>query len=415
MISSGGELLRAERDDKTLELTFYAPTRAIIRLHLESAPTRVEIDPDMRLETKWTEESGVLEVPLLRGAAPDFLRVLRIHLHYVPHVTEKEKDDAGKYQRGQSEVDMLDAVGLPLATDFFLPSFPPLVVADRATGGQMTLHSKNRADDFSSMNFNLDGPFRGSAFTRPFSGQEGFTRLRFQPVAPAPQKDLASETLGDGLLHGQLDVRHGRDHKGNPVLFVSLGEHDIAHYKFDFDRDGSDEWILESPELRLIVSPEDGGRVVALVHKETNEALITLGGALQDVFVSTSEPAQAGESSPSEHMYTPAWVAEDGGTALQATYGDLEHAPATVGVEKTIRFTSPETIEVAYRVTTGTVPGRASPSGVDSAVSFESVMGVPVIASGEEHTEFCWQLPPVGTTAKPYCEDFTPAGDEIHI
>jgi hypothetical protein len=86
-----------------------------------------------------------------------------------------------------------------------------------------------------------------------------------------------------------------------------------------------------------------------------------------------------------------------------------------VGVEKTIRFISPETIEVAYRVATGAAPGRTSSSGADSPISFESVMGVPVVASGEEQTEFCWQAPTAETNAKPQCEVFTRNDGEIHV
>jgi len=58
VISSGAELLGVERDGRTLELTFYAPARATVRLHLESQPTKVELEPDFRLESRWKQETA---------------------------------------------------------------------------------------------------------------------------------------------------------------------------------------------------------------------------------------------------------------------------------------------------------------------------------------------------------------------
>jgi hypothetical protein len=415
VISAGAELLQAERDDKDLELTFYAPTRAIVRLHLESAPTRVEIDPDMRLETKWTQESGVLEIQLLRGAAPDFLRNVRIHLRYVPHVPEEPKEDPGKSPRGQSQVVIFDAVRLPLAKDLSLPTFPPLVVADPARGGQMTIEASTRADDLGSINFNLDGPFRGTTYTSFFSGPDDFTRMRFQPSGPGPGKESILVNSYDGLLHGQLDVRRGRENKTGPILFVPMSENGIAHYKFDFDRDGSDEWVLESPSLRVILSPEDGGRVIALVDKDTNESLITMDGALQDFIVSTPQAGRDAEAQALAYPYETAWVNEADTTALLARFKDSDLASSGPTVEKAVRFVSPEAIEVAYRVSKGQGSGQTSLSANGQPTYFESVTGVPIFASAEEHTEFCWQDFRATTNDKPHCEDFTPNGAEIHI
>ena len=41
----------------------------------------------------------------------------------------------------------------------------------------------------------------------------------------------------------------------------------LYHYRYDFDRDGADEWVMENSNLRLIVSPESGGKALALVDK----------------------------------------------------------------------------------------------------------------------------------------------------
>ncbi len=41
---AGAELLGAEADGKTLELTFYAPVNATVLLRLESQPEKIELD-----------------------------------------------------------------------------------------------------------------------------------------------------------------------------------------------------------------------------------------------------------------------------------------------------------------------------------------------------------------------------------
>lgn len=432
VISAGAELLNAEREDKTLELTFYAPTRAVVRLHLESAPSKVEIDPEIRLETKWNQESGVLEVPLLRGAAPDFLRVMRIHLHYTPHVYEKNDTDPNR--RGGFEVGVEDSVRLPMGRDSWLPSFPPLILADPASGGQATIVSRNHVSGIGSMDFSLTGPFRGSGFSRSFSDGEEFTRVRFQPTAPASGNDLISDESEDGLLRGELDVRSGHDHKSGPVFFIPLGGSGVAHYRFDFERDGEDEWVLESPDLRLIVSAENGGRAVALVDKSTNEDLITLDGALDDRLVSdrtvsaqsiSSQPA----STPSavdvpsfERPYSAEWISENDTTTLRATSDHPKDAVSEVRVEKTMRIAASDTLNVSYKVSMGHLDGNSSAAALPS---FESIVRVPAESAADENTEFCWHEKlhpsdsgksiPAAKNSDAHCEPFTPNGAEIRL
>jgi len=128
VIVAGAELVGAQREGKTLELAFYAPARAIVRLNLESGPTKVEFDEGFRVDSEWKQEIGELEVHMPRGPAPDYRRVLRIHLRYTPHVIEKS--DSAKNDFRESEFEVFDAIRFPLDTDTTIPTSPPLIAVD---------------------------------------------------------------------------------------------------------------------------------------------------------------------------------------------------------------------------------------------------------------------------------------------
>ncbi|MGH9679543.1 MAG: hypothetical protein ACRD4Y_06305, partial [Candidatus Acidiferrales bacterium] len=84
VISAGAELLGADRDGRTLELGFYVPARATVRLHLESGPASVEFEEGYHLESNWSQATRTLEIHVPKGPAPDYLRIVRIHLRYTP-------------------------------------------------------------------------------------------------------------------------------------------------------------------------------------------------------------------------------------------------------------------------------------------------------------------------------------------
>jgi hypothetical protein len=425
VISAGAELLGAERDGKTLELTFYAPARATVRLHLESQPAKVDLGGDFRLENQWTQETGELEFSLLRGAAPDYRRVVQIHLRYTPHVVEKL--DPTKSRPGPSEYDVFDSVRLPLASDASIPTGPPLI-ATGPGGGHLIVTSRNRGDNIHSVDFSLDGAFHGTAGGRVFPGEQMFLRLRFQPTRSSATSDATPSAAADGLLQGQLTLRSGREHGGAPILFVPAIDSGNAHYQYDFDRDGEPEWVLESDRLRMIVSPADAGRALAFVDKSTNDDLITLGGALQDFL--PPEAASPGMLPVAadfafNRAYRAKWVEEKQGTGLQLDYSEHENSPAGLHVEKTLRLTAPETVEAAYRVSQVAAPfAPASPA--EPRQPFISRLSVPATASEEVSTRFCWlsgnSLPSPSTSTQPaksapdtHCEDFVASGKPIVI
>ena len=426
VIFSGAELLRAERDGKILELTFYAPARATVRLHLESQPTKVEFGPDFRLESQWKQETGELEFSIMRGAAPGYRRVLQIHLRYTPHVVEKK--DPGKDHRQESEYEVFDAVRLPLAIDASILSSPPLILTEPGGGGHLVVASWNRTDNMRSVDFSLDGAFHGTGSGRASPGEQLFNRLRFQATHSSNTSDSASIPGADGLLRGQLTLRSGHEHGSGPIFFVTPADMGNTHYQYDFDRDGAPEWVLESNRLRMIVSPADGGRALALVDKSTNDDLIALGGALHDLLVpETAAPAALPASGDFalNREYRAGWVEEKQGTGLQLVYSEHEHSPAGLHIEKNLRLTAPETVEGTYRVSLGAALSTAT-NDLGPKQSFISMLSVPASSSEEGSTHFCWQsagssasntLP--NTAAKvasgAHCEDFVPSGDPIMI
>jgi hypothetical protein len=429
VITAGAELLGVEREGKTLELTFYAPARAVVRLHLESEPSKVEFEQDFRLDEQWKQETGVLEVSLLRGAAPDYRRVLRLHLRYTPHVVEKPEHP--KNGPGGSEYKVFDGLRFPLGGEATVETSPPLIVANPATGGSTDISASNHADNLRVADFDLEGAFHGTASARMFGIEQVFTRLHFQPNHNPVSGEAPPAPASDGLLHGSLAVHSGRERLNAPIVFLPASDNANIHYTYDFERDGSTDWVLESPLVRLIVSPADGGRGVALVDKATNDDLITLGGALHDFMLpagASSADALATGDFSFNRAYNAAWVAEKQETSLKLTFGEFQNSVAGIQVEKTLRLPAPDTIEASYRVLFAPSPISAPSGGAETAHSFISMLSVPVNAAEEGNTQFCWEKSDVSTapagpgsaTTSPdlsnsHCEDFVASGAPISI
>ena len=384
---AGTELLGAERDGKTLELTFYAPARAMVRLHLESAPSKVELDEDIRLDNQWKQETGELEVSLLRGAAPDYRRVLRIHLRYTPHVVEKP--DPTKNHRHDSEYDVFDAIRFPLAGDATIPTYPPRLLLRLRSRGNITIASWNHADNVRLAEFELDSAFRGSGSARMFPDEQQFTRIRLQPTAvrisgapyPPPTACFAANSRS-------TRPRHGRG-----WLFAPDRRTGNAHYQYDFDRDGAPEWVLESSRLRLIVSPADGGRALALVDKSTNDEVITLGGASHDFLVSAATvPARCPRPRfPFNRAYRAEWGEEKQGTALRLNFSNMKILPRVCTwkrhcISQRQRRSKPPTASLLLR---SPPMAPANNPGPEAVIHFHAFCSRYRPRGGED-ARFCW-------------------------
>ncbi len=425
VITAGAELLGADRDGKILELAFYAPARATVRLSLESAPTRIEYEENFHLDFDWKQETGELQVQIPRGAAPAYWRVLRVHLRYTPHVPEK-MIQGNDFLRGV-EYDVFDSVRFPLGAEAAIPSLPPLLSADTNSGGYLVVSATNHSDDLRSVDFNLDGPFHGSGYTRIPANQQTFTRIRFQP-ARTPAGALVQTPPGpDGLLQGTLAMRAGRDRLNGPLGFIPQSKDAISTYQYDFDEDGAPEWMLESSRLRLIVSPADSGRAEALVNKSTNQDLITFGGAMHDLVLSADAESEDGGASDEiafNRAYRAEWTGEKDSPSLRLAFQEHSGSPAGHRIEKTVRFAKPEMLEISYRISRDSGSAAQQDESGEKEM-FASEFSVPALATEDARTRFCWQaaeIPPASaesspdhTSAATPCEEFSSRGDSLTL
>lgn len=407
VLSAGAELLQVEREGKSLELTFYTPARAELVLRLEKKPSHVTVE-DSASEAVWSQELRVLTVTLPRGPAPGFLRVVKISLPYKPHVPEKPRS------RGEArdlfEYSIADAVRLPLGEGQSLASDPPLLSLRAGEPGSMLLQVKNLDDDFArDISVKMDGPLRGSGSVHVPHRSTALLSVKLKAAGGREiiPGDLAAEP--DGLIPGSLEVRSGEDRVKSPVFFAVLHSGEVSSYQFDFDGDGAKEWVLENSGLRLIVSPESGGRALAFVDRDSGLDLVSSVGALRDNFSyaenSPGIPAERarGRFGLFNRAYRPEWIGDQGKPGLRLTYDAPDIFPAGASIEKTIRLEGPDSMRVNYRVSLqSSNEPEATPQRPPQ--SFVAVNSVPAVLHDSRTTRFCWATSSTGTS----CEDFSP-------
>jgi len=427
--SAGAELLWVERSGRTLELTFYAPARATVALRLAKEPSRVLMDEDYRLPTRWIKERHRLEADLLRGAAPDFLRALRVTLPYTPKVAEKP--DSSKQPRREFEYSIVDSVRLPLAEDASLPSDPPLVVLNESREGKMLVQGTNYDDLGREIDVEIEGYIHGSGYVSLDGNDTRQSAINLKPQRISEVIADGATPGPDGLLRSVLQVRSGRDRRTSPILFALVGEKKVAGYQYDFDRDAAPEWILENSGLRLIVSPESGGRALALVDKSTGLNLATSVGAFRDHFAFTPNPPSVrperarGRYGLFNRPYRAEWLPVESGSALRLTYEAPDTYPSGSQVSKTFRLAGPDQLEVEYeiRLNTPAAGDSATPASSSPAQAFIAVNSVPVVFGGDRTTQICWpdtsadkaQAPQGEGTPPLHCEAFVPGGEPLVI
>ncbi len=393
--SAGAELLHVERDDKTLELTFYTPARATIRLRLEQTPARIRMD-EISVEGHWTPAEQTLEVTLPRGASPNFVRVLKLRLPYTPHVPQKA--DPSKNRRRDFTFAVADAVRLPLGPDASLPTEPPLIILDANRTGHLLARADNYDEMGREIHVRLEGPVRGSE-RMILDGNE--TLHEKMKLGPGSQEDAGRNGTAEstnGLLRGELEARSSGERLMLPIVFASVAEGKTARYQLDFDRDGAPEWVLENERLRLILQPEAGGSAVALVDKTIGTSLITTVGGVRDSIVFAT-----GRVAPIR-AYRGEWVEGPNGPGVRMRSIAAEGEGATT-VEKAIQIVAPETVEVGYRY-------RSAPPTEATGIQLETLTSVPAQVHQERSTRFCWSE---GGEAEPRCADFQRGGPMVEV
>ena len=244
----------------------------------------------------------------------------------------------------------------------------------------------------------------------------------------------------DPLLQGTITATAVGQRSQTPVYFVPVPEKKTVGYRFDFDRDTNPEWVLENSSLRLIISPEAGGRAVALVDKASGANLATTVGFFADHFRFTPNPAGInlqrayGRYGLFNRAYRAAWLEEPAGRALRLYYRAPDVAPAGARIEKTIRLLEGNRFTVDYDVVldaAGTPSAHDPanpfaaplPAGVQQA--FVAVNSVAAHFGGAQSTLFCWPAEPAAAResgaakdsagSPPHCETFIPGRGTLSL
>ena len=432
--SSGAELVRAEREGKAMFLTFYAPAKATVRIHLAARPDHFEEVDETRTNAEWEKASHELVVELLRGASPHFLRVLRVPLPYTPALPERPKQDWRHPSPARFHFSPAGAVRLPLGEDGTLLTNPPLFVFQRGSEGAIWVMAENRGGEGGDVQMRAAGQFNTSA--RQYVPGGEFRSQNLKIPAATVEKAAAEPPAADGLFHGTLHFSSGAESEDLPASYALVPEKGAIGYRFDFDGDGSEERVLEDTAVRAIFSPGEGGRVVALVEKASDTNLASTMGLLEDVFAFTPNPRDArpedarGRAGTFNRAYSSEWVAGDGGPALRMSYDAPDVYPHGARIEKTIRFADERRLAVEYRVSLLAADARrledeaagrifaVRPPEQPVAQAFELLNSVPATVMGARGTLFCWRSREAGEAGGggvEHCEAFVPGGPPLTL
>jgi len=430
ILSAGAELVRAERDGKAMLLTFYAPARATVRIRLAGRPGHCEVD-GASADVQWHKESHELVVDLLRGASPRFLRELRVMLPYTPALPEQPKQEWRHPAPARFRYSPAGAVRLPIGRDFALLTNPPLFVFQKGSEGLIGVRAEDRGQAGGDVQVRATGQFNTSARMYVSGGE--FRSLNLKLPATTVDKAAAEAPAADGLYHGTLQFSSGAESEDMPASFAIVPEKGAIGYSFDFDADGSDERVLENSSVRAIVSPAEGGRLIALVAKSSDTNLLSSMGALEDVFAFTpnsagSRPEDArGRAGTFNRPYAATWAPGDAAPALRMNYDAPDVYPHGARIEKSLRLVDERRLTVEYRVALLAADARrleeeqagkifAAPLPEHQvAQAFQILSSVPATESGARGAQFCWQTGNSATPAAAHCEAFVPGGPAIPL
>jgi hypothetical protein len=433
---AGAEFLDARREGKTLELAFYVPARGDVRLQLGVKPSRISLDEaDTKPDSTWSPDSRELQLTIPRGAAPTFRRTIKLDVENTPHVAEVGKrKQPGKAPPEDMEYYVQNAVRFPTSENAFLRTNPALVAPNEDGKIGVLVIGENRnqsADGYAELSF--DKPLHGSKnLVVPPHGTASET-LEFKVAEAQP---AGTPPPRDHLFRAAIEVHSGHDRRVLPITVLLHTEGVPDRYRFDFDRDGADEWVLENDRLRLIVSPESGGRALALIDKSWAASVSTSVGLLRDGFSFTENPPGISQSRTRgkyglfNRPYAAAWNDDGVHATLNLQYEAADIFPAGAKIDKSIQLDSVDTVRVDYRIALHAKGAESVGSPVAHPQSFVVVNSFPAEAGAGEagsgtSTRFCWQtksLPasspgasaPSGSDVDGQdCEDFRPDGNPI--
>lgn len=472
VVAAGAELIGVAREGKSLELTLYAPTAATVILHLRSAPISADLPnmfspgtrtpsrgaakplrslhdlnlppdlgptgepvlvigdpsfPERTLHGTYDKATGYFRVIVPRGAAPNFPRILSVHLTYdpdVPEVAKPAKQHGNGYQFA-----VADGIRLPLNEGKSLLSHPPIILLDKDRTGQFILESENFDDSSFTLQAAVSGAVQGSVSMHMTDEANDIETMKLH----ANVNGTPPETNREGLLAGNMTF--SGDHmpdRSSTLNFLIADSDTPVHYEYDFERSGSQNWVLENKQLRLILLPAAGGEISALVDKLSGTNLTTTVGGLRDLILVHRNLGTAIETQlldPTMNLtYSAEWTSKDGAEILMKAHWPVG-APIAGEISKTVRMSSKDdtdVFEAEYRLHSENMrheDNSKEPSQNESA-SFVSAFSVPAVADQREGTQFCWspreQSPSTdaGASTKDgaeHCAAFILNGSEIRI
>jgi hypothetical protein len=469
VVAAGAELLGAARVGKSIQLTLYAPTAATVILHLRSAPLGVDLPnmfppgthtpppgatgqnrrlrdlgtppelnlggdpvlvigdpgfPERTLQGTYDKTSGNFTVVVPRGAAPNFARVLRVHLSYEPKLPETAKP--AKQHGNGYHFSVADAVRLPLNDGKSLLSQPPIILIDKDHNGQFILESQNLDDSALTLQAAVSGAAQGSVSMRMTDQENDIETVKLHGSISPP------ETNHESLQTGTMNLSGGHIPDHSSTLNFLIADSDVpVHYEYDFERSGSKNWVLENKRLRLILLPAAGGELYALVDKLSGTNLTTTVGGLRDLIRVHRNLGAALESQlldPTMNVaYSAEWMLKNGAEILMKANWPSD-APIAGEISKTVRVISKDgtdIIEAEYQLHSevSNAGNNSGESSRNQSALFVTAFSVPAIADQRDGTQFCW-LPPADQRAADAgrvvdrdgnCSPFVLSGSEIQI
>jgi hypothetical protein len=389
IVAAGAEFLGATHSGKTLDLLFYAPSKATVLIKVETKPINAELPvqilitqndkplfPERTLEGLYDKGTHIFTVEIPRGAAPGFIRDLRVHLDYAPNVPERPR--ALKHRAHDVRFSIADAVRLPLGRGS-LATYPPLIALDADGNGRLVLFAASQSDSWITAQAVVDGAVHGSERLHLDDHEEQFLTVKLAAKSPPDSKTNV-------LQQGTLRFTGDRNLNQNlPLTFLFANGDDPGGYEYDFERSGSKNWVLENKNVRLILLPYAGGEIVAFVDKNTGANLTTTVGGVRDLLrLPDGKIVDATFNLP----YRATWITANDHPAISLEAALPEGAPISGRIKKDLHLETKdgkEAVEVHYVF---------SPSAQEKeralAPTLVTAFSVPAVADGSDRSQICW-------------------------
>lgn len=371
VIAAGAELHKIAREGKTLELTFLAPANATVLLHLAEPPHHVDL-LERSVEGHYAVNTKVFTMQIPRGAAPGYERLVKLQMPYTPHVPELPKPDSNK--RHDYSAAILNDVRTPAPAGGWLPSFPALIALDAGRNGRIVLNIKNAGDSWFTVKAEVGGAAQG---TNSIRVENAANNIESVDVSPGD----GSAPDSDGLLRGELRLSN-KDHSiAIPLRFYESPESGkAARYRFDFERSGAPDWVLENTSMRIVAAPAKGGRIQSIARRNPTSSVTSPIGAMLDYFriAGAPEPVRATLNTP----FDAHWIEDSASPGITMSAQLPDGLPFSGALEKTVRISGDRKIDVAYQAKLAE-QSASSPSMI-------TAFGVAATDAGEQGTQFCW-------------------------